>query len=166
MDYIALFDWSNETDIHRFLNERIYEITEDPCVTPYQCWLILNCVKEVMIKRAYTSSIKFIAGKIEDAKVDISRAEGYRFLYGLYYEDIMGQSSPDMDMEDIRGYSGKLKISVFMGEDKEVLDSIEDFVSYMIFTDNWFKPERFLIEWKEHGMKSPGLFDSADTERW
>lgn len=166
MESDTLIDWNDEGSILSHLNEEIYEIAEDQCVSAYQRWRILNCVKEVMVKKAYFSAISYIAGRGDDAKALISRAEGYRCLYDLYYENIIEHTDPTMDEDDYREYSGKVSITVFMGEDKEVFDSIGLFVSYMMSTENWFAPERFLIKWKETGMKSEALFDSADTDRW
>lgn len=167
MDYIdTLIDWNDEEEILRVLNERISEIAEDPCVTPYQCWMLLNCVKEAMIKTAYSSAIKYIAGGNNGAKACVSRAEGYRFLYDLYYDCMIRQGDPTMEEDDFRGYDGKVEITIFMGEEKEVFDSVELFVSYMMSTDNWLKPEKFLIQWKEAGMRSAAFFDSTDTDRW
>lgn len=162
----TLIDWNDESAILGYLNEGLYEITEDPCVSAYQCWQILNWVKDIMIKTAYFSAKRFITGKSNDLKSDIGRAEGYRYLYDLYYESILEQYSPGFDDDDYIPYHGKVEITILIDEKKEVFDSIENFISYMIYTDNWFKPKRFLIKWKEAYMKSFVSFDSADTDRW
>lgn len=160
-----LIDWDNEKELLQLLNERIYKITEDPCVSPYQCLLILGYVEDLALKKAYQSAIKSVADKNIDAKADIGRCETYRLLYNLYSDCIINQSSPEMDPRDYYSF-GRIDITIQIGEESITINSIEDLIAYMMETDNWFKPDKFLITWNEHRVKEPFVFDSSNTENW
>ena len=166
MEYFDHFiKWDDDKGVLDYLNREIYEIAEDPCITPYQCLQILEVVKNLMIQRAYCSLVKHVSGKSTSFFEDISRNEAYQYLYDLYYENICHQCPYD-DENDLKGYFGKIEITIFIGEKTEVIHSIENFVSCMIETNNWLKPDKILIKWKEPGMINYANFDSTDSNNW
>lgn len=158
----ALIDWDNDKEVIKLLNEKIYEITEDPCVSAFQCWKILGFVKDITIKRAYNSFSNRIPGKKRDVRGDVERSETYRVLFDIYNECIIGQSSPEIEEEDFRPFD-PVDIKFTVRRNNIQLNSIEDFVAYMIETENWLKLERFCIEWNEPGIKKPLKFYSQDS---